>query len=152
MEIDRKKNFRFCEWAPESGTFDSGNNDSEGIETPILEISSSELNNEFFSAVLKSYAKLKQYGILLQLLQQKYRSPDLECQPEEPWLRAYKDNKWFLVDGQLEHREKHTSALIEVDRAHISLILHECNDCPYLGHMSEDRTKERVASTAWWPK
>ncbi|MBW0484170.1 hypothetical protein O181_023885 [Austropuccinia psidii MF-1] len=21
-----------------------------------------------------------------------------------------------------------------------------------MGHMSEDRTKERVASTAWWPK
>ncbi|MBW0493871.1 hypothetical protein O181_033586 [Austropuccinia psidii MF-1] len=26
------------------------------------------------------------------------------------------------------------------------------HDCPYMGHMSEDRTKERVASTAWWPK
>ncbi|MBW0543735.1 hypothetical protein O181_083450 [Austropuccinia psidii MF-1] len=40
MEIDRKKNFRFSEWAPESGTPDSGNNDSEGKETPILGMSS----------------------------------------------------------------------------------------------------------------
>ncbi|MBW0592722.1 hypothetical protein O181_132437 [Austropuccinia psidii MF-1] len=39
-----------------------------------------------------------------------------------------------------------------VDRDHISLILQECHDCPYMGHMSEDRTKETVASTAWWPK
>ncbi|MBW0593831.1 hypothetical protein O181_133546 [Austropuccinia psidii MF-1] len=39
-----------------------------------------------------------------------------------------------------------------VDRAHISLILQECHDWPYMGHMSEDRTKEKVASTAWWPK
>ncbi|MBW0594230.1 hypothetical protein O181_133945, partial [Austropuccinia psidii MF-1] len=101
MEIDRKKIFRFSEWAPESVTFDSGNTDSEGTETPILGISSSELHNEFFSAVLK---------------------------------------------------EKHTSALKVVDRDHISLILQECHDCPYMGHMSEDRTKERVASTAWWPK
>ncbi|MBW0553144.1 hypothetical protein O181_092859 [Austropuccinia psidii MF-1] len=31
-------------------------------------------------------------------------------------------------------------------------MLQECHDCPYMGHMSEDRTKERVASTAWWPK
>ncbi|MBW0593768.1 hypothetical protein O181_133483, partial [Austropuccinia psidii MF-1] len=91
-------------------------------------------------------------GIQLQLLQQKYRSPELEFQLEEPWLRAYKDNKFFLVDGLLYHREKHTSALTVVDRDHISLILQECHEFPYMGHMSEDRTRERVASTAWWPK
>ncbi|MBW0514337.1 hypothetical protein O181_054052 [Austropuccinia psidii MF-1] len=152
MEIDRMKNFRISEWAPESGTFDSVNTDSEGAETPILGISSSELHNKSFSAVLKSYAKHKQYGILLQLLQRKYRSPDLESQLEELWLRAYKDKQSFLVDGLLYHREKHTSALTVVDRDHISLILQECHDCPYMGDMNEHRTKERVASTAWWPK
>ncbi|MBW0589664.1 hypothetical protein O181_129379 [Austropuccinia psidii MF-1] len=101
MEIGRRKNFRFPEWVPESGTLDSGNTDSEGTETPILGISSSELHNEFFSAVLKSYAKHKQCSILLQLLQQKYRSPELESQLEEHWLRAYKDNKLLLIDGPL---------------------------------------------------
>ncbi|MBW0582323.1 hypothetical protein O181_122038 [Austropuccinia psidii MF-1] len=45
MEIDRKKNYRFSEWEPERGTPDSGNTDSEGTETPILGISSSELHN-----------------------------------------------------------------------------------------------------------
>ncbi|MBW0483410.1 hypothetical protein O181_023125 [Austropuccinia psidii MF-1] len=89
MEIDRKKNFTLSEWAPEIGTLDSGNTESEGTETPILGISSSELQNEFFNAVLNFYAKRKQCGILLQLLQQKYRSPELESQLEEPWLRAY---------------------------------------------------------------
>ncbi|MBW0571543.1 hypothetical protein O181_111258 [Austropuccinia psidii MF-1] len=98
MEIDRKKNFRLSEWAPESGTLDSGNTDSEGAETPILGISSSEPHNEFFSAVLKSHAKHKQCGILMQLLQQKYRSPGLDSQLEGAWLRAYKDNKFFLID------------------------------------------------------
>ncbi|MBW0564328.1 hypothetical protein O181_104043, partial [Austropuccinia psidii MF-1] len=152
IEIDRKKNFRFSEWTQESGTLDSGNTDLEGTETPILGISSSELHNEFLSAVLKSYAKHKQCGILLQLLQQKERSSELESQLEEPWLRAYKDNKFFLIDGLLYHREKDTNALTVVDRDHISLILQECYACPYMGHMSEDRTKERVASTAWWLK
>ncbi|MBW0585185.1 hypothetical protein O181_124900 [Austropuccinia psidii MF-1] len=57
MEVDRRKNFRFSEWEPESVTLDSGKTDSEGTETPILGISSSELHNEFVSAVLKSYAK-----------------------------------------------------------------------------------------------
>ncbi|MBW0537258.1 hypothetical protein O181_076973 [Austropuccinia psidii MF-1] len=87
MEIDRKKNFRFCEWAPESGTPESGNIDSEGTETPILGISSKELHNEFFNAVIKAYSKHKQCGILFQPLHQKYRSPELESQLEEPWLR-----------------------------------------------------------------
>ncbi|MBW0520858.1 hypothetical protein O181_060573 [Austropuccinia psidii MF-1] len=150
--LDRSKNFKFSEWEPESDTPDSRNTDSEGTETPILGISSSELHNELFNAVMKAYAKHKQCGILLQLLQQKYRSPELESQLEEPWLRDYKDNKFILIDGLLYHRKTHTSALTIIDRDYISLILQECHDCPYMGHMSEDRTKESIASKAWWPK
>ncbi|MBW0513869.1 hypothetical protein O181_053584 [Austropuccinia psidii MF-1] len=152
MEIDRRKNFIFSEWAPERGTPESGDTDSEETETPILGTSASPLRNEFFSAVMKTYSKHKQCGILLQLLPQKYRSPELESQLEEPWLRDYKDNSPFLIDDLLYHREKHRSALTVVDRDHISLILQESHDCPYMGHLSEHRTKERVASTAWWPK
>ncbi|MBW0538766.1 hypothetical protein O181_078481 [Austropuccinia psidii MF-1] len=152
MEVDRRKNFIFSEWTPESGTPDSGDTESEGTETPILVIHSSKLHNEFFSAVMKTYTKHKQCGILLQLLSQKYRSPELEPQLEEPWSRDYKDNKCFLIDVLLYHRQTHTSELTVVDRDHISLILQECHDCPYMGHMSEDRTKEMVARTAWWPK
>ncbi|MBW0560884.1 hypothetical protein O181_100599 [Austropuccinia psidii MF-1] len=77
MEIDRMKNFIFSGWAPERGTPDCEDTESEGTETPILGISSSEIHNEFFSAVMKTYAKHKQCGILLQLLQQKYRSSEL---------------------------------------------------------------------------
>ncbi|MBW0544280.1 hypothetical protein O181_083995 [Austropuccinia psidii MF-1] len=152
MEIDRRKNFKFFEWAPESCTPVSGDTESEGTETPILGIGSSELHNEFFNAVMKTYSKHKQCGILLKLLQQKYRSPELESQLEEAWLRDYKDNKFFLIDGLIYHREKHTSALTVIERDHISLILQEFHDCPYMGHMSKDSTRERVASTALWPK
>ncbi|MBW0494357.1 hypothetical protein O181_034072 [Austropuccinia psidii MF-1] len=101
---------------------------------------------------MKLYAKYKQWGILLQLLQQKYRSPELESQLEEPSLRNYKDNKSFLIDRLIYHREKQTSALTVIDRDYISMILKEFHDCPYIGHISEDRTKGRVASKAWWPK
>ncbi|MBW0469375.1 hypothetical protein O181_009090 [Austropuccinia psidii MF-1] len=152
MEIDRRKNFRLSEWAPESGTPNSEDTDSEGTDTPILVIRPSEPHNEFFNAVIKTYVKPKQCFILIQLLQQRYSSPELESQLEEPWLRDYKDNKFLIIDGLLYHREKHTSALTILDRDHISSILQECHDCPYMGHMSEDRTKERVASKAWWPK
>ncbi|MBW0483065.1 hypothetical protein O181_022780 [Austropuccinia psidii MF-1] len=104
MEIDRRKNFRSSEWAPESDTPNSGDTDSEGKETHILGISSPELHNEFFNAVMKTYVKHKQCGILLQLLPQKYRIPEMESQLEEPRLRDYKDNKFFLIDGLLYHR------------------------------------------------
>ncbi|MBW0559492.1 hypothetical protein O181_099207 [Austropuccinia psidii MF-1] len=119
MEIDRKKNFRFSDWAPESGSPDNENTSSEGTETLILGISSSEIHTEFFNAVMKTYAKHKQGGILLQLLQKKYRSPELESQLEEPWLRDYKENKFFLIEGLLYHREKNTTALTIIDRDHI---------------------------------
>ncbi|MBW0474017.1 hypothetical protein O181_013732 [Austropuccinia psidii MF-1] len=65
MEIDRRKNFKFSEWEAECGTPKRGNTDSEGTETPILGISSSELHNELFNAVMKTYAKYTQCGILL---------------------------------------------------------------------------------------
>ncbi|MBW0509871.1 hypothetical protein O181_049586 [Austropuccinia psidii MF-1] len=152
MEIDRRKNFRFSEWAPERGTPDSEETESEGTETLILGINSSELHNEIFSAVIKTHSKHNQCGILLQLLQQKYRSPELESQLEESWLRYYKGNKFCLIDGLLYHREKHTGALTLIDRDHISLTLQEFHAFPYMGNISEYRTRERVTSTAWWPK
>ncbi|MBW0566088.1 hypothetical protein O181_105803 [Austropuccinia psidii MF-1] len=40
MEIDKKKNFRFSEWVPESGTPHSGSTNSEGTKTAILGIGS----------------------------------------------------------------------------------------------------------------
>ncbi|MBW0579987.1 hypothetical protein O181_119702 [Austropuccinia psidii MF-1] len=128
MEIDRRKNFRFSEWAPGSGTINSGDTYSEGTETPILGIRSSELHNGFFSAVIKTYVKHKQCGILLQLLQQKYMIPELESQLEGAWLRYYKDNKFFLTDGLFYRRKNHTSCLTVIDIDHISLILQEYHD------------------------
>ncbi|MBW0483173.1 hypothetical protein O181_022888 [Austropuccinia psidii MF-1] len=152
MEIDTKNYLRFSEWAPESDTPESGDTEPEERETPILGLSSSELHNEFLKAVMKTYAKHNQCRLLLKILQQNYSSPELEAQLEEPLLRDYKDNKFFLIDGLLYHRGKHTSALTVIDRDHISLILQEFHHCPYMGHMSEDRTKERVARTARCPK
>ncbi|MBW0461070.1 hypothetical protein O181_000785 [Austropuccinia psidii MF-1] len=152
MEIYSKRNFQFSEWAPESGTYNSDNTEPEGKETYILGIRFSELHDEYFSSFTKAYSKNKQCSIMLQLLQQKYSSQELESQLQEAWLRDYKDNKFFLIYGLLYHREKHTSVLTVIGRDHMSLILKECHECPYMGHMSQERTKERVACTSWWLK
>ncbi|MBW0494836.1 hypothetical protein O181_034551 [Austropuccinia psidii MF-1] len=101
---------------------------------------------------MNTCAKQKQCGIFLQLLQQKYGTVELESKLQDPLLRDYKDNRFFFIDGLLYHRDKHTSAVIVVDRDQIFLILRECHEFTYMGHMSEDRPKERVARAAWWPK
>ncbi|MBW0499515.1 hypothetical protein O181_039230 [Austropuccinia psidii MF-1] len=147
MERDRCRNFRSSEWAPGSCVPDNNQSEPEETNTPILGISSSERHNEFFNSVIKIYTKHKQFSIHLQLLQQINRRPELQSQLEEPWLRDYKGNKFFLTDWLLYQREEHTSSLTGINRDHISLTLKECHDFPKMGHMSECMTKERVAST-----
>ncbi|MBW0558570.1 hypothetical protein O181_098285 [Austropuccinia psidii MF-1] len=54
MEIDRRKNFRFSEWVQGSGAPANNQSGPEETETPILGLSSSELQNKFFNLVIKS--------------------------------------------------------------------------------------------------
>ncbi|MBW0474548.1 hypothetical protein O181_014263 [Austropuccinia psidii MF-1] len=100
-EIDMKRNFKFSEWEPGSGTLDTDYIGPQETEAPILGISSSELYNKFFNSVDKCYAKHKQYRILISLLKQMCMSPELESQSEELCMGDYKDNKFPLIDGLL---------------------------------------------------
>ncbi|MBW0525062.1 hypothetical protein O181_064777 [Austropuccinia psidii MF-1] len=38
-----------------------------------------------------------------------------------------------------------------VDRSLINLVVKECHDSPFSGHMSEDGTREKVKTCTWWP-
>ncbi|MBW0560309.1 hypothetical protein O181_100024 [Austropuccinia psidii MF-1] len=38
-----------------------------------------------------------------------------------------------------------------VDRSLINLVLKECHDSPFSGHLSKDRTREKVKTCIWWP-
>ncbi|MBW0515669.1 hypothetical protein O181_055384 [Austropuccinia psidii MF-1] len=98
MKVDRRTNYRFSEWESESGTLNNGNNELEEKETPTIGKSSSEIHPEFFNSVIKSYTKHLQCSILILLLQKEYRSPVLESQLEEPWLRNYKDDRFFVIE------------------------------------------------------
>ncbi|MBW0579241.1 hypothetical protein O181_118956 [Austropuccinia psidii MF-1] len=107
MEIDWRRHFIFSQWSVGSDASNTDYNEPEETETPKFRLSSSELHNEFFNSVKKSYAAHKQCRSLMSLLQQKYRFSELGSQLEEPWLRHYK-NKSFLINGLLYHRWKHT--------------------------------------------
>ncbi|MBW0583686.1 hypothetical protein O181_123401 [Austropuccinia psidii MF-1] len=38
-----------------------------------------------------------------------------------------------------------------LDRSLINLLLKECHESPFSGHLSEDRTREEVKTCIWWP-
>ncbi|MBW0576604.1 hypothetical protein O181_116319 [Austropuccinia psidii MF-1] len=38
-----------------------------------------------------------------------------------------------------------------VDRSLINILLTQCHDSPFLGHLSEDRTREKAMTCIWWP-
>ncbi|MBW0593495.1 hypothetical protein O181_133210 [Austropuccinia psidii MF-1] len=37
-----------------------------------------------------------------------------------------------------------------VDRSLINLVLKECHDIPFGGHLSDDRTREKIKTCIWW--
>ncbi|MBW0465642.1 hypothetical protein O181_005357 [Austropuccinia psidii MF-1] len=129
MEKDRRKNFRFSKWVPESLTTDTNQSGPE-TENPIIRISSSELDSEFLNSFIKMYSKNKQFGILLQIFQNNIQNPTTVMPARKPWFRDNKANKPFLEDGLLHHMEKNTSSLRVIDRDNISLILQEYHDRP----------------------
>ncbi|MBW0509165.1 hypothetical protein O181_048880 [Austropuccinia psidii MF-1] len=38
-----------------------------------------------------------------------------------------------------------------VDRSLVNILVKECHESPFSGHLSEDRTREEVKTCIWWP-
>ncbi|MBW0477659.1 hypothetical protein O181_017374 [Austropuccinia psidii MF-1] len=64
---------------------------------------------------------------------------------------SYSEGRFHLFDGIIYHRNKHSCLMTLCSRLIINTILHECHDSIYYGHLSEDRTLEKVKNCAWWP-
>ncbi|MBW0493163.1 hypothetical protein O181_032878 [Austropuccinia psidii MF-1] len=69
----------------------------------------------------------------------------------EIWKNKYAEGRFHLVDGILYHRTKHKCVMDLTDRNLINTILHEYHDSVAAGHLSEDRTLERVKNSSLWP-
>ncbi|MBW0540397.1 hypothetical protein O181_080112 [Austropuccinia psidii MF-1] len=79
------------------------------------------------------------------------KDPSLSSKPDETWKKAYDEGIFHLLDGILYHRTKPTGAMALTDRTLINTILNEYHDSFAAGHLSEDRTLERVKNCSWWP-
>ncbi|MBW0508403.1 hypothetical protein O181_048118 [Austropuccinia psidii MF-1] len=62
-----------------------------------------------------------------------------------------KFGRFHLFDGIIYHRTNHSCVIKLCSRLLINTILHEWHDSIYSGHLSEDRTLEKVKNCAWWP-
>ncbi|MBW0593959.1 hypothetical protein O181_133674 [Austropuccinia psidii MF-1] len=120
-------------------------------QIPIERISVTDLNTTFFEEVRNSYTQDRNYSILCQLLNKDCEDNCLIHALDEVWKKSYDEGRFHLLDGIIYHRTEHTCAMTVVDRSLINLVPKECHDSTFSGHLSEDRTREKVKTCIWWP-
>ncbi|MBW0532414.1 hypothetical protein O181_072129 [Austropuccinia psidii MF-1] len=120
-------------------------------QIPIEGISVTDLNTTFFEEVRSSYTKDKNLSILCQTLTKDCKGKSLIHALDEIWRKSYYEGRFHLLDGIIYHRTKHKCVMTVVDRSSINIVLKECHDSPFSGHLSEDITREKVKNCIWWP-
>ncbi|MBW0535239.1 hypothetical protein O181_074954 [Austropuccinia psidii MF-1] len=110
---------------------------------PIEGISVTDLNATFFEEVRNSYTQDRNCSILCQLLTKDCKEKSLIHALDEIWIKSYDEGRFHLLDGMMYHRAKYTGVMTVVDRYLINIVLKECHDSPFSGHLSEDRTREK---------
>ncbi|MBW0521385.1 hypothetical protein O181_061100 [Austropuccinia psidii MF-1] len=120
-------------------------------QIPIEGISITDLNTTFFEEVRNSYTQDKNCSILFQLLTKECKDSSLIHALEDIWKKSYNEGRFHLLDGIIYHRTKHTCLMTVVERSLINLVLKECHESPFSGHLSEDRTREKIKTCVWWP-
>ncbi|MBW0551020.1 hypothetical protein O181_090735 [Austropuccinia psidii MF-1] len=120
-------------------------------QIPIEGINIMDVGTEFFEEVRESYKQDKNCHILTALLDKYCKDVALANSLDDIWKTSYDNGRFHLFDGILYHRSKHTCVMVLCSRMLINTILLECHDNIYSGHLSEDRTMERIHTCSWWP-
>ncbi|MBW0555415.1 hypothetical protein O181_095130 [Austropuccinia psidii MF-1] len=120
-------------------------------QIPIEVISVTDLNTTFFKEVRNSYTQDTNCSILCQLLNKDCKENSLIHALDEVWKKSHDEGRFHLLYGIIYHRTKHTCVMKFVDRSLINLVLKECHDSPFSGHLSRKKTRERVKTCIWWP-
>ncbi|MBW0575573.1 hypothetical protein O181_115288 [Austropuccinia psidii MF-1] len=120
-------------------------------QIPIEGISFTDLNTTFYEEVRNRYTQDENCSILCQLLTKYCKDNSLIHALDDIWRKSYDEGRFHLLDGIIYHRTKHKCVMKVVDRSLINLVLKECHYSPFSGHLSEDRTREKVKSCIWFP-
>ncbi|MBW0474514.1 hypothetical protein O181_014229 [Austropuccinia psidii MF-1] len=120
-------------------------------QNPIEGINITDIGTEFFEEVRESYKQDKNCHILASFLKKDFKDPALVNSLDEVCKNSYSEGRFHLFDGIIYHRTKFSCVMTLCSRLLINTILHECHDSIYSGHLSENRTLEKVNNCAWWP-
>ncbi|MBW0529049.1 hypothetical protein O181_068764 [Austropuccinia psidii MF-1] len=110
-----------------------------------------DLNTTLFEEVKSIYTQDKNCSIICQFLTKACKGNSLIHSLDEIWKKSYDEGRFHLHDGIIYHRTKHICVMTVVDRSFINLVLKECHHSPFSGHLSEDRTREKIKTFIWWP-
>ncbi|MBW0552800.1 hypothetical protein O181_092515 [Austropuccinia psidii MF-1] len=118
---------------------------------PIEGTNITDIVTEFFEEVREFHKQDKNFHILTSLLDKDLKHTSFVNALDEAWKNSYSEGRFHLFDGIIYHRTKHSCVMTLCSRFPICTILHECHNSIYSGHLSEDRTLEKVKNCAWWP-
>ncbi|MBW0569709.1 hypothetical protein O181_109424 [Austropuccinia psidii MF-1] len=133
-----------------TNTLDNPSNVPTGSEPqiPIEGINITDVGTEFFEEVRESYKLDKNCHILTSLLDKDCKDAALANSLDDIWKTSYDNGRFHLFDGILYHRSKHTCVMVLCSKMLIDTILLEYHDNIHVGHLSEDRTMERIETCA----
>ncbi|MBW0513788.1 hypothetical protein O181_053503 [Austropuccinia psidii MF-1] len=120
-------------------------------QIPIEGINITDVGTELFEEVRKIYKQDKNCHIINSLLDKYWKYSALANSLNDIGKSSYDNGIFHLIDGILYHRSKHTCVMVVCSRILISTVLLEFHDTIYSGHISEERTMERIRTFAWWP-
>ncbi|MBW0553029.1 hypothetical protein O181_092744 [Austropuccinia psidii MF-1] len=120
-------------------------------QTPIEKIKITDIGTELFEDIRESYKQDKNCHILTYLLDKYCKDTSLVNELDEVWKNSYSEGRFHLFDGIMYHRTSHSCVMTFCSRLLINTIFHECHDSRSSGHLSEDRTLEKVKNCAWCP-
>ncbi|MBW0495224.1 hypothetical protein O181_034939 [Austropuccinia psidii MF-1] len=120
-------------------------------EHHIKRICFTEIGAEFFNEVKESDIIEKDCHILGQLLMKDCKDLSLSAKLDEIWKKAYGEGRFHLLVIIIYDRTKNMCIQSFKDKTLIDNILHGCHDSVVSGHLSKDRTLERVKTCSWCP-
>ncbi|MBW0512113.1 hypothetical protein O181_051828 [Austropuccinia psidii MF-1] len=118
---------------------------------PIEGIKITDNGTKFFEEVSKYYKQDRNCHIMNSILDKDCKDTSLVNALDEVWKNSYCEGRFHLFDGIVYHRTKHSCVMTLCSRLIMNTILHEFHDHISSGHLSEDRTLEKVKNCAWWP-
>ncbi|MBW0565749.1 hypothetical protein O181_105464 [Austropuccinia psidii MF-1] len=120
-------------------------------QIPIEGINITDIGTEFFEEVRESYKQDRNFHTLTSLLDKDCKDTSLVNTLDEVWKNSYSKRRFHSFDGIIYQRTKNSCVMTLCSRFLINTIFHECHDSIYSGHLSVDRTLEKVKNCAWWP-